>query len=678
VADLLRTGAPRLTNGRSCDDERDLPPFVAPAQAPILAATPPTVHRLIRTEQYPAPSGYNARPARSHPTEALRTCSRLCGGVDGTVRRVPGDNGRVHPVDDQQRLIGGRYRLSVQLGSGAMGTVWSGYDEVLRRRVAVKELKVPPGVPQREAMAMRERMLREARALGGLSHPNVITVYDVVDAGGEPMVVLEMVPSRNLATLISEQGVLSTAQAAVVGFATAAALRAAHRAGITHRDVKPGNVLVAHDGQVKLTDFGIARNVADAPMTTAGLVLGSPAYIAPEVAAGQPVTPAADLWGLGATLFAAVEGRPPYDVRGDPVSTITEVVDGEVPRPSAGGPVADVIAALMVKEPAKRMSLGEVRRRLRPLIGDPDDPLYPGSPDAPTMAATYRVPQGSRGGQAGGSGGSGPAGRRSTPPATPPPGVPAAAVASSVPPSPSASPPPASPLPAAPPPAPVAAAPLAASPGPLPEALRGAAPAPAPARSATSPDDVQTEIRRTASQPGVTSRRTAAGLVAAGAAVVLAGLAGGWAVTRVVAGQSPLTTVTVATDGAALRAHTDDLGFTAQVPQDWAEHRGERSVSFVSPDGSEELSVARAASAAEVLSAIGPDLHPEPPQDLGGGATQVVYRTTDDGVQRTGWLRVLPAGDGVLAVRLTAPGGRSEELSRQLFEVVAGQVTPAG
>ena len=308
---------------------------------------------------------------------------------------MAGDNGRVHPADDQQRLIGGRYRLSVQLGSGAMGTVWSGYDEVLRRRVAVKELKVPPGVPQREAMAMRERMLREARALGGLSHPNVITVYDVVDAGGEPMVVLEMVPSRNLATLISEQGVLSTAQAAVVGFATSAALRAAHRAGITHRDVKPGNVLVAHDGQVKLTDFGIARNVADAPMTTAGLVLGSPAYIAPEVAAGQPVTPAADLWGLGATLFAAVEGRPPYDVRGDPVSTITEVVDGEVPRPSAGGPVADVIAALMVKEPAKRMSLGEVRRRLRPLIGDPDDPLYPGSPDAPTMAATYRVPQGS-------------------------------------------------------------------------------------------------------------------------------------------------------------------------------------------------------------------------------------------------------------------------------------------
>ena len=151
--------------------------------------------------------------------------------------------------------------------------------------------------------------------------------------------------------------------------------------------MKPGNVLIADDGRVKLTDFGIARNSADAPMTSVGLVLGSPAYIAPEVAAGQPVTPAADLWGLGATLFAAVEGRPPYDVHGDPVSTITEVVDGEVPRPRGSGPVVDVIAALMVKDPARRMPLEEVRQRLRPLIDDPDDPLYPGSPDAPTMEA---------------------------------------------------------------------------------------------------------------------------------------------------------------------------------------------------------------------------------------------------------------------------------------------------
>jgi tRNA A-37 threonylcarbamoyl transferase component Bud32 len=586
------------------------------------------------------------------------------------VGHPPAHNGAVHPGDDQQRLIGGRYRLSTQIGSGAMGTVWSGYDEVLRRRVAVKELKVPPGIPQREAFAMRERMLREARALGGLSHPNVITVYDVVDAGGLPIVVLEMVPSRNLATLISEQGVLSTGQAAVVGFATAAALRAAHRAGITHRDVKPGNVLVAHDGQVKLTDFGIARNVADAPMTTAGLVLGSPAYIAPEIAAGQPVTPAADLWGLGATLFAAVEGRPPYDVRGDPVSTITEVVDGEVPRPTSAGPVSEVIAALMVKEPAQRMALGEVRRRLRPLIGDPDDPLYPGSPDAPTMAATYRVTP-SRGSGVAGSGGSGPAGRR------PAAGKRPQEVAGAPP-----------VLPGAGPVAPVSATPLASSPGPLPEGLRmepfeadRAEPA-RPGPSAPSPDDVETEIRPA---PRPARGLSAVGLVAAGAAVVLAGLAGGWAVTRAASGQSPLTTVTVATDDTALRAHTDELGFTAQVPQDWTERRAEGAVSFVSPDGSEELTVSRAGSADEVAGGITPealgtsDVQVDPRRPVPGtDATQLVFRTTDGGLPRTGWVRVLPVGDGVLAVRLEAPGGSSESVSERLFDTVASQVAPTG
>jgi hypothetical protein len=487
------------------------------------------------------------------------------------------------------------------------------------------------------------------------------------------MVVLEMVPSRNLATLISEQGVLSTAQAAVVGFATSAALRAAHRAGITHRDVKPGNVLVAHDGQVKLTDFGIARNVADAPMTTAGLVLGSPAYIAPEIAAGQPVTPAADLWGLGATLFAAVEGRPPYDVRGDPVSTITEVVDGEVPRPTAAGPVAEVIAALMVKDPAQRMTLGEVRRRLRPLIGDPDDPLYPGSPDAPTMAATYRVTP-SRSGGVAGSGGSGPGGRR--------PGSAAKSARDGAP----------APLPGAGPAAPVPATPLASSPGPLPEGLR-VEPAAAesdppraepgrPGGPAPSPDDVETEIRPA---PRPATGLSAVGLVAAGAAVVLAGLAGGWTVIRSATGQSPLTTVTVATEGTALRAHTDELGFTAQVPRDWTERRAAGAVSFLSPDGSEELTVSRAASPDEVAGGITPealgtaDVQVDPRRPVPGtDATQLMFRTVAGGLPRTGWVRVLPAGDGVLAVRLEAPGGNSERVSARLFDAVASQVSPTG
>jgi eukaryotic-like serine/threonine-protein kinase len=523
---------------------------------------------------------------------------------------------------EQERRIGGRYRLSAHLGSGAMGTVWSGYDEVLQRRVAVKELKVPPGVPSQEALDLRERIMREARALGGLSHPNVITVFDVVDNDGEPMVVLELVPSRNLAMMIGEQGALTIQQAAVVGFATAGGLRAAHRAGITHRDVKPGNVLVADDGRVKLTDFGIARNSADAPMTSVGLVLGSPAYIAPEVAAGQPVTPAADLWGLGATLFAAIEGRPPYDVHGDPVSTITEVVDGEVPRPRATGPVADVIMALMVKDPDARMPLEEVRQRLRPLIDDPDDPLYPGSPDAPTMAA-LAIPS--------------PASRAEARPA-----------------------------------------PSARTPGPLPAPPRPApAPEPVP-RAATR----AAERARAAEQPP--SGRTAAGLAAAGAALVLLGALGGWSATRALGGQSAFTTMNVTTASTATTPHQDALGFTVPVPEGWAERRntpaaGEPSVSFVSPDGTEALTVQRAAST-EAAQAVGDGatirlLQPAAAVSGGpGGAVQLSYGTDTS----TSWRRIVPAGSAVWTITLTVPAAAAGSLSAGLFgELARGFATVA-
>ncbi len=539
---------------------------------------------------------------------------------------------------DQERRIGGRYLLSAHLGSGAMGTVWSGYDEVLQRRVAVKELKVPPGVPSQEALDLRERIMREARALGGLSHPNVITVFDVVDNDGDPMVVLELVPSRNLATMIGEQGSLTIQQAAVVGFATAGGLRAAHRAGITHRDVKPGNVLVADDGRVKLTDFGIARNAADAPMTSIGLVLGSPAYIAPEVAAGQAVTPAADLWGLGATLFAAVEGRPPYDVHGDPVSTITEVVDGEVPRPRGSGPVVDVIVALMVKDPDARMPLEEVRQRLRPLIDDPDDPLYPGSPDAPTMASAVQK------------------GVRSAlrPPAQAPAPAPRPPVATS------------NRLPSVP-------APLAAAPGPL----------PVPHRSSQAPSPVP-PVRRTsqALEPSRNSGWVAAGIAVAGAAVVLAGVAGGWTVTRLLGGQSPLTTVNVTTVGTPLTVHRDDLGFTVSAPQGWAEYRstpadGEPAVSFLSPDGTEVLTVAREQST-DTAKAVGDGATVyllEPASDVIGaqaGAVQLSYR--DD--VRTSWRMVVPGSPTVWSVTLTVPRAGAGSRSAALFDEIARGFNP--
>jgi eukaryotic-like serine/threonine-protein kinase len=527
---------------------------------------------------------------------------------------------------EQVRRIGGRYTLSGLLGAGAMGTVWSGFDEVLQRRVAVKELKVPPGVPSHEAAEARERIMREARALGGLSHPNIITVFDVVDVEGEPMVVMELVPSRNLATMISEHGTLTMSQVAVVGFATAGGLRAAHRSGITHRDVKPGNVLIADDGRVKLTDFGIARNVADAPMTSAGLVLGSPAYIAPEVAMGKAVTPAADLWGLGATLFAAVEGRPPYDVGGDPVATITEVVDGDVPRPRGSGPVVDVITALMRKEPEARMPLEEVRQRLRPLIEDPDDPVYPGSPDAPTIGAGLHVPA--------------PMARSELSGPRPAP----------LPPSPTGTR------------APVSPAPLAPSPGPLPGGL------------ARSPSGSGGAIARPVTRASVTGV-AAVGYVLAGAAVVLTGILGGWTVTRLLGGQSPGTTVNVTSASTQLSQHTDELGFTIPVPSNWSAYPhdpvgGEPSVSFVSPDGSEELTVQRAASTAAGEEVSGVVL--QGPTEVDQGAVKLLYTDTE----RTSWRYVEPAGKGAWTVTLTVPQRAAGDTSEELFQLLVDGFAP--
>ncbi|MBV8932841.1 MAG: protein kinase, partial [Kutzneria sp.] len=275
------------------------------------------------------------------------------------------------------RVIADRYRLDQVLGRGSMGTVWAGYDEFLHRKVAVKEVMLPPGIPAGEADALRERTLREARAIAVLSHPNVVTLHDIAVQDGDPFVVMELVPSRSLAEVTSQLGRLDIGQAAAVADAVAAALEAAHDAGITHRDVKPGNVLIGDGGQIKLTDFGIARNVAEVTMTSTGIMLGSPAFISPEVASGREVTTAADLWSLGTTLFAVLEGHPPYDCDDDPLATVTAVVHGEVPEPTMAGPLTSVITDLMVKDPAGRISLAEVRRRLRPLVTNQGPVVFP-------------------------------------------------------------------------------------------------------------------------------------------------------------------------------------------------------------------------------------------------------------------------------------------------------------
>jgi len=269
-----------------------------------------------------------------------------------------------------------------------MGTVWEAYDEDLRRNVAVKEVLLPPGIPASIADELRERTMREARAIAVLPHPNVVTLHDVARENGEPFVVMELVPGRSLAQHLDERGPLTIEQAAVVADAVASALQAAHAAGITHRDVKPGNVLIAEDGRIKLTDFGISRNVAEQTITHAGIMLGSPAYIAPEVASGKGVTPGADLWGLGATLFAALEGRPPYDAGGEVMATVTQVVNGDVPVPTSAGPLTEVITGLMVKDPARRMSLVTVRQRIYPYLPQPGNPVF--APER--MASADTVP----------------------------------------------------------------------------------------------------------------------------------------------------------------------------------------------------------------------------------------------------------------------------------------------
>ncbi len=268
------------------------------------------------------------------------------------------------------RTIAGRYRLDRLLGKGSMGTVWAAYDETLHRRVAIKEIYVPNGTPESEAELLVERTLREARAIAQLSHPNVITLYDILTLGDGPVIVMEVLAARSLGDVLKEVGPLTVGQAATVGLAVAAGLEAAHAAGITHRDVKPGNVLIGGDGRIKLTDFGIARSAGENPLTATGLLLGSPAYIAPEVASGATAGAAADAWGLGALLFACVEGRPPFD-KNSAVATLMSVVSDPVPALQRAGVLTPAIEGLLAKDPSDRMTVADARETLRPLADDP-------------------------------------------------------------------------------------------------------------------------------------------------------------------------------------------------------------------------------------------------------------------------------------------------------------------
>ncbi|HET9258455.1 MAG TPA: serine/threonine-protein kinase, partial [Pseudonocardiaceae bacterium] len=230
-------------------------------------------------------------------------------------------------------LIAGRYRLVSRVGSGAMGVVWQARDERLHRTVAVKELLLPARLSEGAAEEAHRRAMREGRITARLHHPCVIAVYDVAEHKGHPCLVMEYLASRSLAAALSAQGVFRPCEVAGIGGQIAAALAAAHRAGIVHRDIKPGNVLLARDGTAKITDFGVSRAVGDVTVTATGMLAGTPAYLAPEIARGQQASFSSDVFSLGATLYTALEGTPPFGLSSNPIALLHQVATGEIAPP---------------------------------------------------------------------------------------------------------------------------------------------------------------------------------------------------------------------------------------------------------------------------------------------------------------------------------------------------------
>lgn len=288
----------------------------------------------------------------------------------------------------QGHLLASRYRLGTVIGRGGMGVVWRARDELFDRQVAVKEITWPPYLTDPEQQAACRRASAEARMAARINHANVIRIYDIVEEDGYPWIVMEFVPYRSLRAVVREQGPLHPAQAARVGLGVLAGLRAAHREGIVHRDVKPANILVGPD-RVVLTDFGIACAPADSPtLSTASVLVGSPSFIAPERARGRQSAPSADLWGLGASLYAAVQGRPPFD-RDNAVASITAVVHDELEPATNAGPLWPVIGGLLRKDPDERLDAAQAEQLLRRVASAPAGHL--GARPAAAAAALPRA-----------------------------------------------------------------------------------------------------------------------------------------------------------------------------------------------------------------------------------------------------------------------------------------------
>lgn len=267
------------------------------------------------------------------------------------------------------RFVGGRFRLLERLGSGGMGTVWRAHDEIVDRYVAIKEPRVPDRLSEAERTTVYLRMQREARAAARIDHPSVVTVHDVVTEDGRPWIVMELVHGRSLAEVL-EEGTLPPQEAVRIGLAVVGALAAAHEAGILHRDVKPANVLLGRHDRVVLTDFGIAQVEGEESLTEPGAFVGSLEYIAPERVLGRRPGPESDLWSLGVVLYQTVEGMSPFRRQTTP-STMQAILLAEPQRPAHAGPLADLIAGLLSKEPRERPRAPAIIEALRD-VAQPD------------------------------------------------------------------------------------------------------------------------------------------------------------------------------------------------------------------------------------------------------------------------------------------------------------------
>jgi serine/threonine protein kinase len=271
---------------------------------------------------------------------------------------------RMHPLGDAGRVIAGRYRLEEPIGRGAMGVVWRARDQLLDRDVAVKEVQIAETLTDEEKANAYQRTLREAKTAARLSHPGVVTVYDVAEDGGRPWIVMQLVAAQSLDQVLAVSGPLSPRRTAEMGRQLLSVLSVAHAAGVLHRDVKPSNVLLGRDDRAVLTDFGIATFAGDPRLTQTGMVMGSPGFTAPERIRGEDATPASDLWSLGATLFAAVEGHGPFEGRGGAITTMSAIINEEAPTAADAGALAPVIAALLRRAPSERPDAATAARMI--------------------------------------------------------------------------------------------------------------------------------------------------------------------------------------------------------------------------------------------------------------------------------------------------------------------------